>query len=252
MKQAGRQWLQGDRLLSGFLGLSPYRANFVLAPRARPTGITDSKSQSTSLYVTVAPGVGWWFYLCYRNFHSTEEPSWEKPSFWVVWLSVNEQLMKALHSSRNPSHVANSSWIASWPSKVRAGASAQFKDRKKRDGSGTVYGHWVYKERTPDLWYTHTNNNSKRAETAALAGLIPLSWWTKGVFFIFVKLDMIELTRLKTLCSLLLRHAPVCGCLHSVGACWGPLAACPSSHCLTLSLTVCSAVPDRGGVTFWW
>lgn len=58
MKQAGRRWLQGGRLLSAFLGLSPCRANFVLAPRARPTGITDSKSQSTSLYVTVAPGVG--------------------------------------------------------------------------------------------------------------------------------------------------------------------------------------------------
>lgn len=57
MKQVGRWWLHGHRLFSAFLGLSPCHANFVLAPRARPTGITDSESQSMSLHVTVAPGV---------------------------------------------------------------------------------------------------------------------------------------------------------------------------------------------------
>lgn len=57
MKQAGRWWPQGHRLLSAFLGLSPCHADFVLALHTRLTGITDLKSQSTSLYVTVAPGV---------------------------------------------------------------------------------------------------------------------------------------------------------------------------------------------------
>ena len=56
MEQAGRRSLQGHRLLCAFLGLSPCYASFVLAPRARPTGITDLKIQSMSLYVTVAPG----------------------------------------------------------------------------------------------------------------------------------------------------------------------------------------------------
>lgn len=74
----------------------------------------------------------------------------------------------------------------------------------------------------------------------------------KACFFIFVKLNIIELTRLKMLPSSLLRHATVCGCHHSVGACWEPLAACPSSCHLRLNLRVCSAIPDRGGVTFWW
>lgn len=46
--------------------------------------------------------------------------------------------------------------------------------------------------------------------------------------------------------SSLLRHTRICGCCHNVGVCWGPLAACPSSHHLSVSLRMCSAVPDRG------
>jgi len=67
-----------------------------------------------------------------------------------------------LRSSRNSSRVAN----ASWPSKVQAGSSAHFTDRRKRGGSGTVCGHRGCKERSPDLLYTHINkNNAKRAES---------------------------------------------------------------------------------------
>lgn len=56
MNQAEKQWLRSHRHLSALLGLSLH-ASFVPAPCTRLTGITDSKSQSTSLCAAVTPGV---------------------------------------------------------------------------------------------------------------------------------------------------------------------------------------------------
>lgn len=106
MKQAGRRWLQGHRLLSAFQGLSPCRADFVLAPHARLAGTTDSKTQSTSLYITVAPGVVDDFTFVKEIF--TPQKSVGKQLFYCSAFSY-QAVNEALHSSRNSSHVANSS-----------------------------------------------------------------------------------------------------------------------------------------------
>lgn len=98
------------RLLSALLVHFPCHADFVLAPYIRTTGIRLESHNMSVHYSSF--WCGWWFYLCYRNFHSTEEPS-RKRAFESWGFQLENSLMEVLHSSRNSSHVANSSQVAS-------------------------------------------------------------------------------------------------------------------------------------------
>lgn len=98
------------RLLSALQVLLPCHADFVLAPYVRTTGIR-LESHSMSVHHS-SSWCSWWFYLCYRNFHSAEEPS-RKTAFESWGFQLQNSLMEVLHSSRNSLHVANSSQVAS-------------------------------------------------------------------------------------------------------------------------------------------